>query len=176
MLRVLLLIVACGVSDALNIGARAPVRAPVVRMDLFGDLQKSFAGAFAAKPKAAARMPAGGLPVPKDVFDEELSAWPAIIEIQEGLTKMSPEEQRRQKLEVGTNWQPRTTTADPFGIDRQGFMFFQGPTPKTSVQPDLPSFLSGENFSDMEVPTELKVVGGVFAASFAGVAGLVITA
>ena len=88
---------------------------------------------------------------------------------------MSPAEQRRMKLEVGANWEPRTTTADPFGIDREGYMFFQGPTPKTSVQAGLPSFLSAENFADLEVPTKLKILGAVGGASLLATAGILIS-
>ena len=47
----------------------------------------------------------------------------------------SAEEERRQKLEVGANWQPRTST-----VKGEGYQFFQGPTPKTGTQDNLPSF------------------------------------
>ena len=69
----------------------------------------------------------------------------------------SAEEERRQKLEVGTNWPPRTST-----IAGEGYQFFQGPTPKTGVQEDLPSFFS---FND---------VGGISTvqAAFVGVAAV----
>jgi hypothetical protein len=149
------------------LGMRPPMRAPAVRMQFdFGKLLSSLG---ANQPKAkAAPTPSGGLPVPKDTFNEELSLWPTIVEIQEGLAKMPPAEQRRQKLEVGINWPPRTTTEDPFGVNRQGYMFFHGPTPKTSVQKNLPSFLSKENFADVSVPAKLKVFGGLFGVSFLG--------
>ena len=45
-------------------------------------------------------------------------------------------------------------------------MFFQGPTPRTSVQPDLPDFFSAKNFEGMVVPNVLKVVGGVGGVAF----------
>ena len=99
-------------------------------------------------------------------FDEELSAWPAILAIQKELSEMPPAEQRQTKLETGTNWPPRTTTTRPFEIERDGFMFFQGPTPKTSVQEDLPAFLSADERQTIQVPTILKQLGGVFGVSF----------
>lgn len=69
------------------------------------------------------------------------------------------------KLEVGTNWPPRTTTTAPFdSTNREGFMMFQHPTPKTSVQDDLPGFFSTENFDDVEVPTVLKGLAAVGGA------------
>jgi len=102
----------------------------------------------------------------EDSFDQELSAWPAILEVQREVEALSPEEQRRTKLETGTNWPPRTTTEKPFDTFREGYMFFQGPTPLTSVQEGMPSFLSSKNFEALEVPNVAKVIGGVFAVSF----------
>lgn len=107
--------------------------------------------------------------------NEALSAWPAILQIKRELEAMPAEEARRIKLEVGTNWQPRTTTAKGTGFwndDREGFMFFQGPTPKTAVQAGLPSFFSQENFNDVQVPKTLLVSGGVFTVSFLAVLGI----
>ena len=47
------------------------------------------------------------------------------------------------------------------------YLFFQGPTPESAIQEDLPSFLSPENFSDLEItPFQIAVpiVGlGTFA-------------
>lgn len=160
-----------GVS-ALQLPSRAVARAGNPRMQFsFGSL---FGGSknSATTPKANSN----SLAIPADVFDEELSAWPAILEIQESLASKSPEEQRRLKLEVGTNWPPRTSTAAPFDVEREGYMFFQGPTPLTSVQDGLPSFFSSENFSDLDVPLTLKIVGGVGAASFLAVAAVLTTA
>lgn len=138
-------------------------------------MQFSFANLFGGGGSKVAPepVPRGGLPIPTDVFDEELSAWPAILEIKDGLEALSPEEQRRQKLEVGTNWPPRTSTEDPFDVNREGYMFFQGPTPLTSVQDNLPSFFSSDNFEDVEIPGQLKVAVPVFGASFVAVAGVV---
>ncbi len=107
--------------------------------------------------------------------NEALSAWPAILQVKRELEAMPAEEARRMKLEVGTNWAPRTTTAKGTGFwndDREGFMFFQGPTPKTAVQAGLPSFFSQDNFADVQVPTTLLVSGGVFTVSLLAVLGV----
>jgi len=107
-------------------------------------------------------------------FANELSAWPAILGIKKAVEEMAPDEQRALKLELGTNWPPRTPTTKPFQVDREGYMFFQGPTPLTSVQDGVPSFFSSENFRGLQVPTELLVLGGLFGASFLVVAGTVV--
>ena len=65
----------------------------------------------------------------------------------------SPDE-RKARLETGTNWVPRTST-----IKGEGYQFFQGPTPKTGDQ-GLASFFDFEGASGLS---------GVEAA-FAGVA------
>ena len=71
------------------------------------------------------------------------------------------EDRRRQALQVGTNWPPRT---DP--IAGKGYFFFQGPTPKTAVQADLPNFFSAENFAGIEIsPTQLAVTATGFASA-----------
>lgn len=109
--------------------------------------------------------------------NEALSAWPAILQVKRELEAMPAEEARRMKLEVGTNWAPRTTTAKGTGFwndDREGFMFFQGPTPLTSVQPDLPNYFSAKNFEGIVVPNVLKVLAGVGGVAFLVVAGLLI--
>ena len=129
-------------------------------IDALVSIPKLFSGD--KKPKGATPEPEGGsVGVPPDTFDEELSLWPAILEIQRSLATMAPEEQRRVKLETGTNWPPRTTTTKPFQVDREGYMFFQGPTPKTGVQSDLPSFFSGANFKDVQIPSILPLLAGV---------------
>jgi len=124
---------------------------------------------------------------PADTFDDDLSAWPAILSIKDSLEEMPPEEQRRQRLEVGTNWPPRTTTAMAgeregplafFDFDdegRNGYMFFQGPTPKTGVQPDLAPLLSKEDLALSEVNPKLFVFGGLAAPSLAYVLYFLIT-
>ncbi|KAL1515122.1 hypothetical protein AB1Y20_004184 [Prymnesium parvum] len=76
-------------------------------------------------------------------------------------TTLSKEEERKLKLEIGTNWPPRTST-----VPGQGYQFFQGPTPKTSFQEDLPDFFSKENLSINieEIGLVPKVAVGVTAA------------
>ena len=54
------------------------------------------------------------------------------------------------------------------------FLFFQGPAPKTAVQTDLPSFFSGDNFADMEIPTVGVAFVGLGLVSFAAVAAVVL--
>ena len=54
------------------------------------------------------------------------------------------------------------------------YLFFQGPAPKTAVQEDLPSFLSADNFADLEIkPLQILVTLTGFA-SFAAVAAVVV--
>jgi len=105
-------------------------------------------------------------------FDSELSAWPVLLQLRRELEAMPAEEARRTKLEVGTNWKPRTTTAKPFADDREGFMFFQGPTPLTGNQPDLPGFFSSDNLS--QAKASAASIGGtqkaVIAVAAAGTA------
>jgi len=63
------------------------------------------------------------------------------------------EESRRNKLITGTNWAPRT-----YPEKGKGYFFFQGPTPKTAYQKDLPSFFSAENFASMKIaPQQIAV-------------------
>ena len=117
-----------------------------------------------------------------DSFGQELSVWPALLDIQRSLEDMAPEEQRRQKLEVGTNWPPRTSTAKPFsdGLfspehERTGYMFFQGPTPRTAVQEGLPSFFSRANWESMdEGPWFLPLLTGLGGVSFLSVAAVLV--
>merc|ERR1719174_3246722 len=64
-----------------------------------------------------------------------------------------PEETRRNRLITGTNWPPRT-----YPKPGEGYFFFQGPTPKTAYQADLPSFFSAENFASIEIkPVQIYV-------------------
>jgi len=136
---------------------------------LFWDTIKAVIGLATGKEKPVPPEPGpapkeGGVAEPADPFDAELSAWPAILEIQSSLASLPAEEQRRVKLEAGTNWPPRTTTAAPFSIDREGFMFFQGPTPRTAVQEGMPRFFSSEN-AWAPVPQKAKVIGGVLGVT-----------
>ena len=84
---------------------------------------------------------------------------------------LTEEEERRLKLEVGTNWKPRTSTKKG-----EGYQFFQGPTPKTGVQEDLPDFFSGENFAAAGglSGTQLAIIG-LGGALFAVLFGFLLT-
>jgi hypothetical protein len=55
------------------------------------------------------------------------------------------------------------------------YLFFQGPAPKSAVQPDLPSFLSIENFADMKVDFRAIIFAGTGFASLAAVLYLLFT-
>ena len=55
--------------------------------------------------------------------------------IQEATSLLSVEEMRQLKLESSANWPPRTKPQEG-----EGYIFFQGPTPKTGTQPDRASF------------------------------------
>ena len=65
---------------------------------------------------------------------------------------------------LGDNGESVQVKAFEAGTD---YLFFQGPAPTTAVQDDLPSFLSADNFADMEItPLQIgvTVVGlGTFA-------------
>jgi len=92
----------------------------------------------------------------KDVVGDEAIAFKAP-------TELSADEERRLKLEIGTNWRPRTST-----VKGEGYQFFQGPTPKTGVQEDLPDFFSAENFSggSGDVGLAAKVLPFLFVPLF----------
>jgi len=144
---------------------------------IVSDLLKALAGLFSSDESAASKrpppaeaLPDGNLPVPRDTFGEELSVWPALLELQDSLAAMSPEERRRIKLETGTNWPPRTST-----VAGDGYTFFNGPTPLTGTQPGLPGFGSREDLSGVSVPMVLKVLGGVGGASLLGVVAVLVT-
>ena len=71
------------------------------------------------------------------------------------------EKRRESKLITGTNWPPRTKPTPG-----EGYFFFQGPTPKTAVQEDLPSFFSAENFADLAInPRQLIVTATGFVSA-----------
>ena len=53
------------------------------------------------------------------------------------------------------SWPPRTEPTPG-----KGYLFFQGPTPKTAVQKDLPDFFSSDNFADVQVePIQFALAG-----------------
>jgi hypothetical protein len=74
--------------------------------------------------------------------------------------------ERKLKLELSANYRPRTPP-----IEGEGYIFFQGPTPKTGKQADLPSFFSSENFDGADLgglPLPVKILvplgGAIFLA------------
>merc|ERR1719453_671633 len=78
-----------------------------------------------------------------------------------GLTAKTAEEKRRLRIMDGANWRPRT-----YPKEGEGYFFFQGPTPKTAVQKDLPSFFSAENFADLTIsPVQIGVTAVGFASA-----------
>merc|ERR1719217_1416958 len=87
------------------------------------------------------------------------------------LRARTQEERRKLKTETGTNWKPRTT---PKIWDQDGYFFFQGPTPKTSVQADLPSFFSGDNFAELEIKPVQAIITATGLAAFAVVASVLL--
>ena len=72
------------------------------------------------------------------------------------------EARRESALIVGTNWPPRTKPTPG-----EGYFFFQGPTPKTAVQKDLPDFFSSDNFADVEIEPIQVTLAGTGAAALA---------
>jgi len=111
----------------------------------------------------------GGVPMPESEYGEDgdLRGRKALLSIISAVSQLGADEQRRIKLEVGTNWPPRTSTAKPFSDDREGYMFFQGPTPLTARQPDLASFWDDlKGVTSGAFSTKAKIVGGVFGTTF----------
>lgn len=82
--------------------------------------------------------------------------------LQSGRALDKNEFERKSRIVDSANWPPRTMP-----IKGEGYFFFQGPSPKTAVQEDLPSFFSKENFDDMQIaPQQLGVtVTGLTAAA-----------
>ena len=180
--------VACWCSTAaLTLSPRPPLRTraawprmEVAAEDAEGGTDEPLPVADKAAEEPPSSAPDPMAPIPVDVpsttteyaHDGDLRGRTTILEIVNGVAALPVEEQRRIKLEVGTNWPPRTTTGKagtsegPFGINRQGFMFFQGPTPLTAVQPDLKPFpeelrsVSLDSFSQKS-----KIIGAIFGAT-----------
>jgi len=109
-----------------------------------------------------------GSPYGMSKSDEELTK-----KALEDPSSLSPEELRRVKLELSTNWKPRTST-----VAGEGYTFFQGPTPKTAQQEGMPDFFSAENFEGAvdELGTTQKVIFGLAAAGLLFLAVELITA
>merc|ERR1719261_562876 len=90
-----------------------------------------------------------------------LQRAPSVVAVEK--FRVSSKAARRElKLRTGTNWPPRT---DP--TPGKGYFFFRGPSPKTAVQEDLPSFFSAENFADLTItPAQVGVtVSGLASAA-----------
>merc|ERR1719217_1992577 len=96
------------------------------------------------------------------------SATDAItMQIKAGFDK-NYKKRRESALVTGTNWPPRTPPEPG-----KGYLFFQGPTPKTAYQKDLPSFFSAENFADVEIkPISLALTATGFGSLALILAGL----
>ena len=82
--------------------------------------------------------------------------------IQEATSLLTPEEMRQLKLEASANWPPRTKPQEG-----AGYIFFQGPTPKTGTQPDRASF-----FDDVKTAPDRFAISTVQKAVFATAAAL----
>eukprot|EP00310_Coccolithus_braarudii_P018662 CAMPEP_0183357162 /NCGR_PEP_ID=MMETSP0164_2-20130417/45517_1 /TAXON_ID=221442 /ORGANISM="Coccolithus pelagicus ssp braarudi, Strain PLY182g" /LENGTH=134 /DNA_ID=CAMNT_0025530727 /DNA_START=47 /DNA_END=451 /DNA_ORIENTATION=- len=84
---------------------------------------------------------------------------------------LTAEEMRLVKLELGTNWRPRTSTTPG-----EGYTFFQSPSPKTGVQTDLPDFFSSENLANAgkDLGTVPKVLLPLFGVTFLLLAGTLV--
>lgn len=83
--------------------------------------------------------------------------------IQDATSLLTPEELKELKLEASANWPPRTKPQEG-----EGYIFFQGPTPKTGTQPGLASF-----FDDLQAaPERFSALGVVEKAVLATAAAL----
>lgn len=83
--------------------------------------------------------------------------------IQDATELLTPEELKELKLEASANWPPRTKPREG-----EGYIFFQGPTPKTGTQPGRASFSD-----DLQTaPERFSALGGVEKAVFAIAAAL----
>lgn len=107
--------------------------------------------------------------------ETDFSVWPDLLEIERETQALSPEEQRKLKLETGTTHKPRTSTANPMSPDREGYMFFQGPTPKTARQTGMPDFFSEGNFANLQPPPLAPLVVIMGLISFVSVVTILVT-
>ena len=74
--------------------------------------------------------------------------------------------------QLSANWRPRTSP-----VEGEGYFFFQGPSPKTSVQEDMPDFFSGDNLAESEgLPLVGAAAIGLTAVGSIALAGFLITA
>ena len=122
-------------------------------------------GALASSEALVAMPMAAGKPVVA-----VRSNFPKMADAELPLSKNPTKEEARREdaLIRGTNWPPRTPPTPG-----KGYLFFQGPTPKTSVQKDMPDFFSSDNFADVEIePIQLIVAGTGLVSLAAIVVGL----
>jgi len=111
----------------------------------------------------------GGNKNKKTTSSSSSEAADALIPFKDPAT-LTPEEERKLKLELSANYRPRTPPTEG-----EGYIFFQGPSPKTSVQADLPSFFSSENFDGTDLPTPAKVLIPVGGLLFLGLGYVLVT-
>ena len=76
-------------------------------------------------------------------------------------------EEKRAVADAGSNW---VAERKP---NQQGYEFFQGPTPKTGVQEDLPDFFSADNAADIQIPPQLALFGGTAVVGALALVGFV---
>ena len=76
------------------------------------------------------------------------------------------------RAQLSANWRPRTSP-----VEGEGYFFFQGPSPKTSVQEGMPDFFSGDNIASSEgLPLIGTAAIGLTAVGTVALAGFLITA
>ena len=76
-------------------------------------------------------------------------------------------EEKRAVADAGSNWAAERKP------NQQGYEFFQGPTPKTGVQEDLPDFFSADNAADIQIPPQLALFGGTAVVGALALVGFV---
>jgi len=132
----------------LHVCAISSVSAYVVGGRVFTPKLRGSAVTMAAVPKGM--KPGQDYDSPALTKENKIPGWG----VWKGRIKQETAEQTRQnKLVTGTNWAPRT-----YPKKGEGYFFFQGPTPKTAYQEDLPSFFSAENFVDMQIKPQQIIV------------------
>ena len=80
------------------------------------------------------------------------------------------EEEKRLVTRIASNW------GDTKKPEQENYTFFQGPTPKTGNQENLPSFFSTEARAEMtEIPQQLFLFGGVLAVGVTALTVFLVT-
>jgi len=154
-----ILLVLCTPADALTLGPARAVgstmpRAPCHAVHRATTPVALFEGLFGSK-KTPPTMPRGG--------NDDATLNSIMVKNPKEWTK----EDQKQVDRISANW---AFTRKP---EQEGYMFFQGPTPKTGTQEDLPDFFSREARSDADVPVQLKVFGGIAATGALGLLAFV---